>query len=147
MSTSHAIAVLVLNGAVIFFVGMVVGIPYGVLRARRSKLEAQENWRVSHVQNLQNGMLLLIAGACAPHIDLSESAMQAMVYLLVAAAYCDMSAWIIRPITGQPGLLPAAPAANLAVFALFGITVIGQFGGVVLLIWGAWFRYAVPGSV
>jgi len=147
LSTDHAIAVLLLNGAVVFFVGMLVGIPYGLLRARQSNPEAQENWRVSHAQNLQNGFLLLIVGVCASHLDLSDLAMQAMVYLLVVAAYCDMAAWLIRPVTGHTGFLPAPPAANLAAFALFGITLLGQFAGIGLLIYGAWARYAAPGAV
>ena len=146
MASENAIAVLLLNGSLVLFMGMVVGVPYGVLRAKDARPESHENWRISHSQNIQNGMLLLLVAACVPHVELSEPTLRAMVYLLVVAAYTDMAAWLIRPITGQSGLLPAGPPANLAVFALFGITVVGQFGGIALLIWGAWSRYALVPS-
>lgn len=145
MSVDHALTLLLLHGAIVFFVGMLVGIPYGVLRAREDRPEAEANWRVSHTQNLQNGLLLLVVAACAPHLELSGSAMRAMVYLLVVAAYCDMAAWIIRPVTGQAGLVPAPPATNIAVFALFALTLLGQFVGIALVIYGAWVRYTSLG--
>lgn len=142
MSTEHAITLLVLNGAIVFFVGMIVGFPYGAVRVRGGDAETASNWRISHTQNLQNGLLLLVIGACAPYVTLSTLELQAMVYLLVTAAWCDMLAWLIRPLTGHEGLLPAPPAANFAVFALFGITVLGQLIGIALLIYGAAVRWA-----
>ncbi len=142
MPTDHAIGLLVLNGALVFFVGMLVGIPYGIIRVRKSNPEAAENWRVSHAQNLQNGLLLLLVGACAPYLTLPGLAMQSMVYLLVIAAYADMVAWLIRPVTGHAGLVPELPLANFAVFACFGVTLLGQFAGIALLIYGAWARYS-----
>ncbi len=141
MSTEHAASVLILNGAIVFFVGMLVGLPYGVLRARGGSEEALDNWRISHVQNLQNGMLLLIAGVCASYIDLSASLLGFMTLVLVVAAYTDMGAWIIRPLTGHTGVLPDPPAANRAVFGLFNITLLGQFVGIAILIYGAWSRW------
>jgi len=142
MSDPHAIATLLLNGAAVFFAGMLAGLPYGVLRVRQNRPEAEANWRIAHVQNLQNGLLLLLIGVSVPHLELTALAMQSMVYLLVLAAYCDMAAFVIRPVTGHAGLLPEPPAANLAVFALFSVTLVGQFVGVALVIYGAWVRWA-----
>lgn len=142
MSTDQAISVLLLNGAIVFFVGMLVGLPYGIIRARQTHPESHDDWRISHTQNLQNGMLLLIVGLCAPYLLLSEGAMRAMVYLLVVAAYTDMAAWIVRPLSGHPGLLTDPPLANRAVFAFFGLTVVGQFAGFALVVYGAWARFA-----
>jgi hypothetical protein len=70
VSEDHAIATLVLHGAIVFFVGMLAGLPYGVLRARGGTPESLDNWRVAHVQNLQNGFLLLIVGACTRYLEL-----------------------------------------------------------------------------
>jgi hypothetical protein len=142
MSIDYATSVLILNGAIVFFVGMLVGLPYGVLRARGGSEDALDNWRIAHVQNLQNGFLLLIAGVCTAHLDLSATLLTCMVYLLVVAAYCDMGAWLIRPITGNLGLVPSPPIANISAFALFNVTLLGQFAGIGLFIVGAWARWS-----
>lgn len=145
MSTDHAISLLLLNGGLVFFAGMLVGVPYGVLRARGASEEILDNWRISHAQNLQNGFLLLIVGVCAPYIDLSSTWLAAMVYLLIVAAYCDMGAWWIRPLTGHAGLTPEPPVLNILAFALFNLTLLGQFAGISLFIYGAWSRWVLSG--
>ena len=61
MSGDQATAALLLNGAIVFLVGMLAGLPYGVIRGRKNSPEAEANWRVAHTQNLQNGLL------CSPH--------------------------------------------------------------------------------
>jgi len=142
MSTDHAISLLLLNGGLVFFVGMLVGVPYGVLRVRGESEETLDNWRVSHAQNLQNGMLLLIVGVCASYLELSATLMATMTWLLVAAVYCDMVAWWIRPLTGHKGLVPDPPPLNILAFGLFNLTLIGQFSGMALFIYGAWSRFA-----
>lgn len=146
MSESHAIATLVLHGGVVFFVGMLAGLPYGVLRVRGGTPESLDNWRVAHVQNLQNGFLLLVAGACTSYLELPALATAVLVYSLVVAAYTDMGAWLIRPVTGHAGLLPTPPIANIAAFALFSITLLGQFIGVAIFIYGAFARWACQGA-
>lgn len=146
MVSDHAIAVLVLNGAIVFFVGMLVGIPYGVLRVRGASAAAQDNWRIAHVQNLQNGLLLLVVAACTPYTELPMSATAFMVYSLVVAAYCDMAAWLIRPLTGHTGFLPEPPTPNLLVFALFSVTLLGQFSGFSTFIYGAWVHWSGLGA-
>ena len=146
MSEDHAIATLVLHGSVVFFAGMLAGLPYGALRVRGGTPESLNNWRVAHVQNLQNGLLLLIAGACTSYLDLAAAAAAVMVYSLVIAAYTDMGAWLIRPITGHTGLLPTPPIANVAAFILFSVTLLGQFIGVAIFIYGAFERWASQGA-
>ena len=146
MTEAHAVATLILHGGIVFFVGMLVGLPYGVLRARGRTPESLNDWRVSHVQNLQNGFLLLFAGACTPYLELPTTATAIMVVLLVVAAYTDMGAWLIRPITGHTGLLPTPPAANIVAFGLFSFTVVGQFAGMGLFVYGAFARWASLGA-
>jgi len=142
MSIDHATSVLILNGAIVFFVGMLVGLPYGVLRVRGGSEDVLDDWRIAHVQNLQNGFLLLIVGVCTTYLDLSATLLTWMVYLLVAAAYCDMGAWLIRPITGHKGLVPSPPITNIGAFALFSLTLLGQFAGLGVFIVGAWAGWA-----
>lgn len=125
---------------------MLAGLPYGVLRVRGGTPESLNNWRVAHVQNLQNGFLLLVVGACTIYLELSDSATALMVYLLVVAAYTDMGAWLIRPVTGHAGLLPTPPIANVATFVLFSVTLLGQFIGMTVFIYGAYGRWASQGA-
>ena len=88
-----------------------------------------------------NGFLLLIVGACASHLELSSFIFLAMTTLLIAAAYTDMVAWLVRPITGHAGLLPEMPVANMVVFVCFSLTIVGQLVGFSLFVFGAWSRY------
>ncbi len=138
MGEHDAAGLLVFHGALVFFAGILAGFPYGVLRVRGGSDEAIDNWRVAHVQNLQNGFLLLIVAACSPYVELSPSLRGSMSILLIAAAYTDLAAWTIRPITGHAGLQPGPPVWNNAVFMFFAATVVGQTLGVGLLIYGAW---------
>ncbi|MEM7412143.1 MAG: hypothetical protein AAF430_18085 [Myxococcota bacterium] len=137
MSEDRALAALLLHGGIVFFIGMLVGVPYGVLRARGTPAEDLDDWRISHAQNLQNGFLLLFAGLCAPHLSLGTTATAWMVASLVVAAYTDMLAWLIRPLTGHSGLLPNPPLTNLTAFACFNVTIVGQFVGMAIFVWGA----------
>ena len=138
MASSEHATLLVLHGGLLLFVGMAVGVPYALAAIADAGSEAAANWRVAHVQNLQNGMLLLLVAACSSYLALSTSAFQAMTWILVVAAYCDMVGWFVRAMTGHRGLEPKPPAANLLVCALFGLTALGQFVGILVFIFGAW---------
>ena len=129
---------LVLHGGIVLFVGMLAGLRYGAALVRDPDTPTARDWRIVHVQNLQNGMLLLLAAACASYLRLSPSALSLMAWLFVVSAYTDMAAWFVRAGTGHSGMLPTPPAGNVVVFALFGVTMLGQFGAVALLVFGAW---------
>lgn len=130
--------VLVLHGGVVLLVGLLVGFPYGAALVAKTDPVSVQNWRVAHVQNLQNGMLLLLIAACSTSLRLSQGAAGLMAWLLVVAAYCDMLAWFIRAATGHSGLLPTPPLPNRLVFALFGVTGAGQLVGLCIFLFGAW---------
>jgi len=53
-----------------------------------------------------------------------------------------MGAWLIRPITGHAGLVPSPPILNIGAFALFNLTLLGQFAGLGVFIVGAWARWS-----
>ena len=129
---------LALHGGVVLLVGLLVGFPYGAALVAKADPVSVQNWRVAHVQNLQNGMLLLLVAACSSYLHLSLCVANLMAWLLIAAAYCDMLAWFIRATTGHPGLWPTPPLPNVLVFALFGLTVAGQLSGICILVLGAW---------
>jgi len=130
-------AFLVFHGGVVLLVGMLVGFPYGAAKVAGKDPVKEQNWRLAHNQNLQNGMLLLLVGACASLLQLGAG-LAFMAWLLIAAAYCDMLALFIRAKTGHAGLLPSGPLANVIVFALFGGVLVGQLAGAVIFIYGAW---------
>ena len=115
--------VLTLHGGILLLVGMLGGLGYGAVLVWGMDAEAIANWRIVHVQNLQNGMLLLLVAACAGFTALSSGAFRAITWILVVAAYCDGTAWFIRAATGHTGVMPGPPVANQIVFALFVITV------------------------
>ena len=134
----HTAVVFMLNGAIVFFAGMLAGFPYGLVLVAKNDSQAESNWRIAHSQNLQNGMLLLLVGACLPYLTLSQLSTELLLWSLVAAAYLDMTAWFIRATTGHSGLVPEPPLLNLVVVSLFGLTVIGQIVGIGIFIFGAW---------
>jgi hypothetical protein len=130
-------AALVFHGGVVLLVGMLVGFPYGAVQVAGKDPVKEQNWRLAHNQNLQNGMLLLIVGACAGLLQLGAGR-TVMAWLFIFAAYCDMAALFIRARTGYTGRLPSGPLPNAATFALFCGVLVGQLGGALLFIYGAW---------
>jgi CDP-diglyceride synthetase len=129
---------LVLHGGVVLLVGLLVGFPYGAAVVAKAEPASVQNWRLAHVQNIQNGMLLLLIAACSSYLRLSLEVAALMAWLLIGAAYCDMLALFIRAATGHPGLLPKSPLPNVLVFALFGLTLVGQLSGICIFVFGAW---------
>ena len=93
-------------------------------------------WRMAHMEGLLNGMLALLAAGVWDALVLSAGQRRWLALSLIFAGYGNVIASIIGAFFGVRGLAMALPFANLVVYTLFVLAIVGVLIGVVLLIRG-----------
>ncbi len=124
----HGIAVIVL--------GLLAGIPYALVVTGQMAGE-ERAWRMAHGEGIQNGLLVLAVAGVAGLLALDEKKARLCAWSLVAAAYANVVASVIGASTGTRGLELALPVANVVVFALFIVAIVGVFTGLYVAARGA----------
>jgi len=129
-------AKLIFHGSIVILLGLLAGIPYAlvVLGSMQGEIRA---WRMAHLEGVLNGLVCLGAAGVFAHLTLDAKKQSILTWALIAMAYANVFASIIGASTGNRGLEFAAPAANIVVFLLFTIAIVGVFVGVGLLAYGA----------
>ena len=129
---------LILHGSVIFFVGLLCGVPFGRAIVRRKAEATISAWRVAHTSLTNGGILLLVLGLLVPHLQLGTSALTLMVWAFVASAYGFVLALPLGAHYGHRGLTYKPPLVNRIVFFTNMVGVLGSVVGSVVLLWGAY---------
>jgi hypothetical protein len=80
---------------------------------------------------------MLAAAGIAGQLRLDDRRSALCAWSLVAAGYGNVVASILGAATGNRGLAFAPPVANLAVYLLFVVAIVGVFAGLALVITGA----------
>ena len=124
------------HGAIVLFVGLVCGVPFGVAVARGWGEDSVRSWRVAHSGVAGIGVMLLAIGAMLQHMALGECAAFLLVWSLVVSAYAFTLAMVLGGIAGVRGLRPSGPALNLVVFVGNMVGVAGSLFGVALAVYG-----------
>jgi len=129
-------ASLVFHGAIVILLGMLAGFPYAfvIMGTMEGDLRA---WRMAHLEGVMNGLLCLAAAGVFRRLSLSAGQQRLMTWSFILMGYGNVIASILGASTGQRGLQFAAPAANMAVFALFTVAIVAVFLGLGLLAYGA----------
>ena len=129
---------LVLHGGIIVLIGLLCGAPLGSAVVRKRGEEAIRAWRVAHTSLVMGGIFLLAVAGIVADLKLSASALNVLVWTLVAASYAFA---VVLP-TGaryqHRGLAPSPPFLNQA---LYGGNIAGAAGlliGTASLVWGAY---------
>ena len=131
---------LVLNGAIIFMAGNLVGIPFAQAISEGWGEEAVRAWRVAHTGLASAGLMLLAVGAVLRHVLLGPGEGRILRWAFLAAGYASLGL-VIGAAAGVRGLQPMGPAANLVVVASNTVLGIGTLVGTAFLIRGAWAGY------
>jgi hypothetical protein len=124
------------HGAVVILLGLLAGFPFAfvVLGSMKGDVRA---WRMAHLEGVLNGLLVIAGASVLRRLSLTTKQRSLMAWSLIAMAYGNVVASIIGASTGVRGLSPEGPFANLLVYVLFMIAVVGVFVGVGLIAWGA----------
>lgn len=125
-----------LHGAGVLLLGLFAGIPYALVVTGAMAGE-ERAWRMAHAEGIQNGMLVLAVAGIGGLLALDERKSRLCAWSLIVAAYGNVVASVVGAASGNRGLAPAPPLANVVVYSLFLVAIVGVLTGLVLVVRGA----------
>jgi hypothetical protein len=128
---------MLLHGAIVVFMGLLFGLPFGVAVTTGWGEESVQAWRVAHAGMVTVGLLLIAIGAALRHMVLGQREAFWLVWSLVISAYAFTLAVVIRGVAGVRGFQPTGPILNWIAFLSNTVGIVGSLMGVALTIRGA----------
>lgn len=125
------------HGAIVVFMGLLFGLPFGVALTAGWGEESMRAWRVAHAGMVAVGLLLIAIGAALRHLVLGQRQTSWLVWSLVASAYGFTLAVLLRGVAGVKGFQPTGPILNWIAFLSNMVGIVGSLMGVALTIHGA----------
>ena len=124
------------HGAIVILLGLLAGFPYALV-VTGDLAGSERAWRMAHLEGVLNGLLLLAVAGVGDRLTLGAGAQRWLAWSLVVTAYGNVVAATLAAATGNRGLTPAGPLANLAVYVLFMVAVGAVALGLVLVAVGS----------
>ena len=124
------------HGAVVLFIGLWFGLPFGLAVSRGWGEESVGAWHVAHSGTVAMGVMLIAIGAALHRMVLRQPAASLLVWSLVASAYGFTFGFLVRGIAGVRGFQPSGPASNMVAFIANMVGVWGSLLGIALVIYG-----------
>jgi hypothetical protein len=125
------------HGAIVLFMGLLFGLPFGIGVTAGWGEESVQAWRVAHAGMVTVGLLLIAIGAALRHMVLGQREAFWLVWSLVISAYAFTLAVVIRGVAGVRGFQPTGPILNWIAFLSNTVGIVGSLMGVALTIRGA----------
>lgn len=135
---------MLLHGAIIVFMGLLFGLPFGVAVTAGWGEESVQAWRVAHAGMVAVGLLLLVFGVALRYLVLGQREASWLVWSLVVSAHAFALAVLIRGIAGGKGFQPTGPILNWLAFVSNMVGISGSLMGVALTIRGAYAVLRTP---
>ena len=129
---------MLLHGAIVVFLGLLFGLPWGVALTAGWGEESVQAWRVAHVGMVAVGLLLIALGAALRHLVLGQRQASWLAGFLVTSAYAFTVAVLLRGVAGVKGFQPTGPLLNWVAFLSNLVGILGSLMGVALAIRGAY---------
>lgn len=126
------------HGAIVLFVGLLCGIPFGAAVGNAWGDEAVRAWRVAHSGGVTVGLMLIAIGAVLHRLLLGDRAASVLVWSLVTSAYTFTLGLVVAATAGVRGLRATGPVLNWVVFTAYMAGTLGALLGVALVILGAY---------
>lgn len=120
-----------LHGTVVILLGLVAGIPYALV-VTGAMVGEERAWRMAHAEGIQNGLLVLAVAGVGGLLTLDDRKSKLCAWSLIVAAYANVIASVVGAASGNRGLAPAPPLANVIVYALFVVAIVGVLTGLVI---------------
>lgn len=125
------------HGAIILFMGLLFGLPFGVAVSTGWGEESVQAWRVAHAGMMAVGLMLMAIGAALRYLVLGQGETTWLVWSLAASAYSFPLAVLFRGVAGVKGFRPTGPILNWVAFVSNIVGIPGSLIGIALTIRGA----------
>jgi hypothetical protein len=125
-----------LHGTVVILLGLLAGFPYALVVTGAMGGE-ERAWKMAHGEGIQNGLVILAVAGIGGRLALDERRSALCASALIAAGYGNVIASMIGAFSGNRGLAFALPVANLVVYFLFIVAIVGVLAGLGLVVSGA----------
>jgi hypothetical protein len=127
---------MVFHGAAVVLLGMLAGFPYALVVT--GDLQGSERaWRMTHLEGVLNGLLLLAVAGVGNRLALSARQATILFWALVVTGYGNVVAAAIAAMLNVRGLAPGGSAGNTLVYLLFMVAVVGVLVALALVAVGA----------
>ena len=117
------------HGAIVLFLGLVFGLPFGAALAADWGGESVRAWRVAHSGMVAVGLMLIAIGAALRHLVLGHRKASWVVWSLVVSAYAFTLAVLLQGVAGMRGFQPTGPTLNFVAFTCNMAGVLGSLMG------------------
>lgn len=128
---------LALHAGAVILLGMLSGIPMAMVLT--GYLEGNiADWRISHMEGLINGLLMLAIAGCLSFLTLSPKQSQWLFWTTLYTGYSNALYGWSRGLFGHAGLDFAPPFTNQLTAILGGLPIFTAFIAIFLLMHGAY---------
>lgn len=128
---------LALHGSAVVLLGMLSGIPMAMVLT--GYLEGNvADWRISHMEGLINGLLMLAIAGCLSLLTLSPKQSKWLFWTALYTGYSNALYGWSRGLFGHAGLDFAPPLSNQLTAVLGGLPIFTAFIAIFLLMYGAY---------
>ena len=125
-------SLLVFHGGAVIMLGMLSGIPLAMVILGELS-GSTSDWKLSHMEGLLNGLLMLAIAACGHLLSLSEKQAIWLYRLLLITGYGNGLYGWVRGITGEAGLNFLPPFGNQLAAFLGGFPIFTAFTLIILM--------------
>ena len=127
---------LVFHGGIVVLLGMLSGIPFAMALLGYLSVDPS-HWRISHMEGLINGLLMIAIAASGQYLQLSDRCSKLLFCSMVFTGYSNALYGWARGLSGSAGLDFAPPIGNQIAALLGGLPIFTAFLAIGLLCFGA----------
>jgi hypothetical protein len=131
---------LVLHAAAVILLGMLSGIPLAMTMLDYLAGNV-DDWKVSHMEGLINGLLMLAIAGAANLLSLTSMQQRGLYLSIICTGYSNALYGWVRGFSGQLGMDFAPPLTNQLAALLGGVPIVTAFIAIALLMLGAYKSY------
>ncbi|MFP6598018.1 MAG: hypothetical protein VCC01_11230 [Candidatus Hydrogenedentota bacterium] len=147
--TQRMQSIMIMNGALVFLVGLLSGFPYAYVIIEKIVLWPipgeidwtppgdERAWRMAHLEGILNGLTLIAVAAAGSRLKITPRAEAFIGWGLIITSWGNITASVIGPIFGGRGLYFGDGFANSLVYLLFVLAVITVITAMIMVFRGA----------
>jgi hypothetical protein len=129
---------LLFHGAIVFLIGLLCGMPYGIAIHLKQNDEVIRAWRLAHGALSLSGTAMIAIAAILSSPYTTEMIQWSLAIALIVSGYGFSFALTLEPFVGERGLLWTKSWSNNIVFVGNGIGILGSLIGSVVMVYAAY---------